>query len=114
MRAETPERLAYGDPAGLRGLRIAIAEHLRTSRAVRCVADRILIVPGSQAALRLAAATLLEPNDRVAIEEPGYFGAHRAFRAAGAQLVPVPVDAEGLDVSALEQCGADIRVVYVT
>ena len=114
VRAETPERLAYGDPAGLRSLRLAIAEHLRTSRAVRCVADQILIVPGSQAALRLAAATLLEPNDRVAIEEPGYFGAHRAFRAAGAQLVPVPVDAEGLNVAALHRRGAKIRAVYVT
>ena len=114
VRAETPERLAYGDPAGLRGLRVAVAEHLRTSRAVRCMADQILIVPGSQAALRLAAATLLEPNDRVAIEEPGYFGAHRAFRAAAAQLVPVPVDAEGLHVATLQRRGANIRAVYVT
>ncbi len=114
VRAETPERLAYGDPAGLRALRVAVAEHLRTSRAVRCVADQILIVPGSQAALRLAAATLLAPNDRVAIEEPGYFGAHRAFRSAGAQLVPVPVDAEGLNVAALQRRGAKIRAVYVT
>jgi GntR family transcriptional regulator/MocR family aminotransferase len=114
VRAETPERLAYGDPAGLRSLRVAIAEHLRTSRAVRCMADQILIVPGSQAALRLAATTLLEPNDRVAIEEPGYFGAHRAFRAAGVQMVPVPVDAEGLNVAALQRRGAKIRAVYVT
>ena len=114
VRAETSERLAYGDPAGLRSLRVAIAEHLRTSRAVRCVADQILILPGSQAALRLAAETLLEPNDRVAIEEPGYFGAHRAFRAARAQLVPVPVDADGLNVAALQRRGASIRAVYVT
>ena len=114
VRAETPEQLAYSDPAGLRSLRVAIAEHLRASRAVRCVADQILIVPGSQAALRLAAATLLEPNDRVAIEEPGYFGAHRAFRAAGAQLVPVPVDEEGLHVAALQRRGTNIRAVYVT
>ena len=114
VRAETPERLAYGDPAGLRSLRVAVAEHLRTSRAVRCVADQILIVPGSQAALRLAASTLLEPNDRVALEEPGYFGAHRAFRAAGTQLVPVPVDEEGLNVAALQRRGAKIRAVYVT
>jgi GntR family transcriptional regulator/MocR family aminotransferase len=74
----------------------------------------VLIVPGSQAALRLAAATLLEPNDRVAVEEPGYFGAHRALRAAGAQLVPVPVDAEGLHVPTLQRRGTDIRAVYVT
>src|SRR5687768_10478881 len=57
-------------PAGLRSLRVAVAEHLRASRAVRCEADQVLIVPGSQAALRLAATTLLAPHDRVAIEEP--------------------------------------------
>ena len=114
VRAETADQLAYSDPAGLRSLRVAIAEHLRTSRAVRCSADQILIVPGSQAALRLATTTLLEPDDRVVIEEPGYFGAHRAFRAAGAQLVPVPVDAEGLNVAALQRRGATIRAVYVT
>jgi GntR family transcriptional regulator/MocR family aminotransferase len=114
VRAETADQLAYGDPAGLRNLRVAIAEHLRTSRAVRCDADQILIVPGSQAALRLAATTLLEPKDRVAIEEPGYFGAHRAFRAAGAQLVPVPVDEEGLHVATLQRRGSTIRAVYVT
>ena len=114
VRAETAERLAYGDPAGLRSLRVAVAEHVRASRAVRCEADQVLIVPGSQAALRLAAATLLEPDDRVAIEEPGYFGAHRAFRAAGAKLVPVPVDADGLNVTTLQRRGGDIRVVYVT
>lgn len=114
VRAETPDQLAYGNPAGLRSLRVAVAEHLRTARAVRCVADQILIVPGSQAALRLAATTLLDPNDRVAIEEPGYFGAHHAFRAVGAQLVPVLVDAEGLDVATLQRRGANIRAVYVT
>jgi GntR family transcriptional regulator/MocR family aminotransferase len=114
VRAETPEQMAYSDPAGLRSLRVAIAEHLRASRAVRCVADQVLIVSGSQAALRLAANTLLEPNDRVAIEEPGYFGAHRALRAAGAQLVPVPVDAEGLHVATLQRRGTNIRAVYVT
>ncbi|HEX7980002.1 MAG TPA: PLP-dependent aminotransferase family protein [Gemmatimonadaceae bacterium] len=114
LRTETTEQLAYCDPAGLRSLRVAIAEHLRASRAVRCVADQVLIVSGSQAALRLAANTLLEPNDRVAIEEPGYFGAHRALRDAGAQLVPVPVDDEGLDVARLQRRGANIRAVYVT
>ncbi|HEX6053231.1 MAG TPA: PLP-dependent aminotransferase family protein [Gemmatimonadaceae bacterium] len=114
VRAETADRLTYGDPAGLRGLRSAVAEHLRAARAVRCHADQVLIVPGSQAALRFGAAALLEPHDCVAIEEPGYFGAHRAFRSAGATLVPVPVDAEGLSVTALSRRGGDIRLVYVT
>jgi GntR family transcriptional regulator / MocR family aminotransferase len=114
VRAETPEQMAYVDPAGLRSLRVAIAEHLRASRAVRCDADQVLVVSGSQAALRLAAATLLAPNDRVAVEEPGYFGAHRALRSAGAQLVPIPVDEEGLHVPTLQRRGKTIRAAYVT
>ena len=114
VNAETPEQLSYTDPAGVEALRTAIAEHLRSARAVRCESSQVLIVPGSQAALRLAAVALLEPRDRVAIEEPGYFGAHRALSAGGAELVPVPVDEEGLDVAALRRRGARIRAVYVT
>jgi GntR family transcriptional regulator/MocR family aminotransferase len=74
----------------------------------------VLIVPGSQAALRLAAAALIQPGERVAIEEPGYFGAHRALRAGGAHLVPIPVDDEGLNVAALRRRPGRIRAVYVT
>ena len=114
VNTETPEQLSYTDPAGLEALRIAIAEHIRSARAVRCEASQVLIVPGSQAALRLAAAALIEPRDRVAIEEPGYFGAQRALRASGAELVGVPVDAEGLNIAALRRRGARIRAAYVT
>ena len=114
LNAESAERMSYTDPAGLEALRTSIAEHIRSARAVRCEASEVLIVPGSQAALRLAASVLLEPGDRVAIEEPGYFGAHRAFRAVGAELVPVPVDEEGLNVAALRRRGARVRAVYVT
>ena len=114
VNAETPGDTSYTDPAGLEAFRFAIAEHLRSARAVRCDTEQVFIVPGSQAALRLAATVLLEPGDRVAVEEPGYFGAHRALRAGGAQLVPVPVDEEGLNVAALRRRSARIRAVYVT
>src|SRR6266498_2582597 len=63
--ALTHAQMAYGDPAGLVPLRLAIAEHLRAARAVRCEAEQVLIVSGSQAALRLAGAVLLAPGDRV-------------------------------------------------
>jgi GntR family transcriptional regulator/MocR family aminotransferase len=109
-----PADMAYGDPAGLVSLRVAIAEHLRTARAVRCEAEQVLIVSGSQAALRLAAAVLLQRGDRVAMEEPGYPGARAALAAGGAELVQVPVDAEGLDVASLRKRGAHIRAAYVT
>lgn len=114
LRIESTERLSYADPAGFEALRLSVAEHLRSARAVRCEASQVLIVPGSQAALRIAAAALLEAGDRVAIEEPGYFGAQRALRSSGAELIPVPVDAEGLNVAALRKRGTRIRAVYVT
>jgi GntR family transcriptional regulator/MocR family aminotransferase len=106
--------MAYGDPAGVGALRAAVAEHLRTARAVRCEAEQVLIVSGSQAALRVCASVLLRPGDRVAIEEPGYPGAHAAVRASGAELVPVPVDEEGINVAALAALRTRIRAVYVT
>ena len=114
VHAETPARMAYSDPAGLEELRVAIAAHLRAARAVRCEADQVLIVSGSQAALRLATAALFDAGDRVALEEPGYFGARRALRSGGVEIVPVPVDEDGLNVAALERRGERIRAVYVT
>ena len=112
--ALTPALMAYGDPAGLGALRSAIAEHLRIARAARCEAGQVLIVSGSQAALRICAAVLLGRGDRVAIEEPGYPGARAALGASGAELAPVAVDDAGLDVAALDALGARVRAAYVT
>jgi len=113
-RALTHAEMMYGDPAGVVSLRIAIAEHLRAARAVRCEVEQVLVVSGSQSALRLAAAVLLAPGDRVAMEEPGYPGARAALRAGGAEVVPVPVDEQGLRVASLRRRGRRVRAVYVT
>jgi GntR family transcriptional regulator/MocR family aminotransferase len=110
----THAQMAYGDPTGLAPLRLAIAEHLRTARAVRCEAEQVLVVSGSQAGLRLAASVLLARGDAVAVEEPGYPGARAALAASGAKLVPSPVDGEGLSVAALRRLGARVRTAYVT
>lgn len=112
--AMTPAHMSYGDPAGLGSLRVAIAEHLRTARAVRCEAEQVLIVSGSQAALSLCASVLLERGDRVAIEEPGYSGAHLALTANGSKVALVAVDDEGIDVDALNAMRARVRAAYVT
>ena len=113
-RALTQAQMAYGDPAGLMSLRAAVAEHLRTARGVNCEAEQVLIGAGSQAALRVAAAALLERGDRVAMEEPGYPGARAAFDAAGATVKAVPVDAEGMNVTALQRLRGQVRAAYVT
>jgi len=110
----THAHMAYGDPVGLLPLREAVAAHLRAARAVRCETEQVLIVSGSQAALRLTAEVLLRRGDGVAVEEPGYPGARSALSAGGAELVPVPVDAEGLSVDALRARGRRVRAVYVT
>jgi GntR family transcriptional regulator/MocR family aminotransferase len=109
-----PIHMAYGHPAGVGALRAAIAAHVRATRAVRCEPEDVLVVTGSQAALRLCAAVLVRHGDRVAVEEPGYPGAHAALAAGGAELVPVPVDGDGLVVDALRGDDRDIRAVYVT
>lgn len=110
----TPAQMSYRDPAGEPALRSALAAHLRAARAVRCEADDVIVVSGSQAALHLAGLVLLGSSGRVAVEDPGYFGAQRALRAAGAELVPIPVDDEGLSLAALDRGGRSVRAAYVT
>lgn len=112
LRAAARGPFAQGDAAGLPALRDAIARHVAFSRAVACGADDVLVTAGAQQAFDLLARLLAVPGrTRVAVEDPGYPGLRAAFRAAGAQLVPVPADGEGLRVDRL---GADIGVVCVT
>ncbi len=93
----SPEALMrYGDPQGREDLRESIAQYLVSSRGVRCTAAQVLVLTSSQQALQLLATLLLDPGDRVWMEDPGYRGARTAFAASGAQLVPLPVDAHGL------------------
>ncbi len=83
-------------------LRAAVATHIGVSRAVVCEPDDVLVTAGAQQAFDLLARTLVKPGiTTVAIEDPGYPPMRAAFLAAGAKVVPVPVDAEGLVVDAL-------------
>jgi GntR family transcriptional regulator/MocR family aminotransferase len=113
-RLQPRRQMTYGDPMGLPQLREALAEHVAMVRSVRCSADQIMIVSGSQQALALCGRALLEPGDGVWLEEPGYPGAREALTMAGAKAVAVPVDEEGLDVAAGIRRGPDARAVYVT
>ncbi|HET8675042.1 MAG TPA: PLP-dependent aminotransferase family protein, partial [Blastocatellia bacterium] len=104
----------YGDPAGYRPLRESIANYLNTSRGVRCDAEQVIIVSGSQQGLDLAARVLLDPGNSAWIEDPGYRGAHGALLGSGVKLVPVPVDDQGLDVRTGEASGKGAKLAYVT
>ena len=102
------------DARGYRPLREAIAHYLGASRGVRCGADQVIVVSGVQQALDLLARVLLKDGDPVWMEDPGYFGASIAFSTAGAKVIPVPVDQQGLDVAAGVRTCRHARGAYVT
>jgi GntR family transcriptional regulator/MocR family aminotransferase len=112
-RAMSIEQMTYGDPSGYLPLRHAVADYLRTARAVACDASQVLIVSGSQMALHLCARVLLKPGDTLYFEDPGYPGARAALAATGATLQSVPVDGEGLMVP-MRRARNPARGVYVT
>lgn len=108
--------LDYGDPRGEARLRIALARMVTERRGVVATDEDVLITRGSQQALDLASRALLRPGDVVAVESFGYRPAWRALAGAGARLAPIPVDADGMDIQALERLAAvePIRAVYLT
>ncbi|MEM1055652.1 MAG: PLP-dependent aminotransferase family protein [Bacteroidota bacterium] len=95
-------------------LRTAISDHLARTRRVRCTPDHVVVVGSTQQALALLVHLLLDPGDDVWFEDPGYLGARAVFHALGARLVPVPVDADGLDVDAGVAAAPEARLAYVT
>ena len=113
-RAFAPTDMAYPEPSGYPPLREAIAGYLATSRGVRCEARQILITNGYQDALNLAASVLLRPGDKVWLEDPGYPPAGEALKAAGAALMPIRVDPEGIRVSDGLARARRARVAVVT
>jgi GntR family transcriptional regulator/MocR family aminotransferase len=115
LRRVSSRLLAGGEALGYRPLRDAVAEYLNTSRGVKCAADQVLIISGVQQALDRAAHLLLGAGDPVWMEEPGYPGAAVVFRAVGAKICPVPVDAEGLNLEVgRRRWQQRPRLVYVT
>jgi GntR family transcriptional regulator/MocR family aminotransferase len=108
--------LSYGDPEGHPALRAALASMLAINRGVSVTPSDVFVTRGSQMALSLVARALLRTGDVVAVEQWGYRPAWEAFREAGGTVVPVPVDRDGVDVSALRHLSErrPLRAVYVT
>lgn len=110
--ADAPRHMAtLADPAGDPELRAAIARHVAYTRGVIGSPDMLMITAGAQQGIDLAVRLLVAPGSVVAMEDPGYPMARALFQAAGARVVPVPVDDEGLVVEALPP---DAALVYVT
>jgi GntR family transcriptional regulator/MocR family aminotransferase len=112
LRRASANLLLGCDPLGYPPLQAAVAEYLRASRGVKCVPEQIAIVSGVQEALDLTARLLLDPGDRVCMEDPGYVGAAAVFEACGARIEPVKVDDEGMVLPGARL--RDVRLAYVT
>jgi len=104
----------YQNWAGYQPLREAIAAHITVSRQVHCTPEQVMITPGSQGALDLVARMLINAGDPVWMEDPGYPGARGAFLGAGANILPIPVDDEGLMVNIGTERAPQARMVYIT
>ncbi len=112
-RAPARTMLLGEDPAGHPPLRAAIAEYLAAVRGVGGTADQVIIVSGIRQALAIAARLLLDPGDQVWLENPGYPGLRGPLVAAGANLVPIEVDGEGLSLRAAQRAAPRPRLICI-
>jgi GntR family transcriptional regulator/MocR family aminotransferase len=100
----------FGSPS----LKEVIADYLRRNRGIRSTAGQVIILPDSETSLDLIARLFINNDDLVAVESPGFAGARRVFAAHGANILPVPVDGEGIIVSALEKSNIRPKLIYTT
>jgi GntR family transcriptional regulator/MocR family aminotransferase len=114
LRRLSPEMLYPGEPFGYLPLREEIADFVRATRGVVCEPGQVVIVAGTQLGLNLLASVLVTPGDAVWCEDPGDDDANRVFVKAGATIVPVPVDEEGLTVERGVALAPLARIAYVT
>ena len=113
-RALRPADLVYQSPAGQEALRVEVARYLAVARGVACVPQQVFITGGFQGALGLVIRAVLRPGDTVWVEDPGYDNARNALRLAGARVVGIPVDREGMDVPRAVAKAPPARVAVVT
>ena len=113
MKPLAGELSSYPPPQGLHVLREQIAAHLAATRGLVADPGCIVVTSGTQQALRTAADLLLDPGDPAWVEDPGYIAGRGALLAAGAEIVPIPSDAEGIDVAAGVQIAPDARLALV-
>lgn len=109
-----PAALNFSDPRGLPALRAAIARYLAQFRGIRCTAGQVIVFSSAQQALYTLSVLLLDRGDAVWLEDPSYLGARAAFELAGAAIMPVPVDDEGIRVDIGRRRAPRARLAYVT
>jgi len=95
--------LMYGPEQGSYRLRVELANFLNRTRGMQVTENEILVTKGTQMAIYLATQLLIRPGDTVFVPEPGYMDANQTFKLAGANMVFIPVDKEGMDIDRIER-----------
>ena len=113
LRASRGELMDW-HPGGLGRLRTAITSHINASRGIQCEAEQIFITGGAQHAFQLIGNMLLNHGDRVWLENPGAIGARNSFIAAGAKVIPVGVDTQGIMVETGLARAPAFKIAFVT
>jgi len=106
--------LLHGDPQGAEPLRKAIATYLNLERGAKCSPDQILVLSSTRQALFLCAQLLVDAGKPILLENPGYFGAKKAFESAETKVVSIDVDALGIRTDLLQADCSGANCVYVT
>ncbi|MGO4392579.1 PLP-dependent aminotransferase family protein [Variovorax sp. M-6] len=106
--------LGYGGSQGLPDLRRQIASYLGEAHGVPCLAEQVLVVSGTTQGFMLAAHVLTDHGDQVIVEDPGYVTRHAALIGAGAELVHVPIDLDGLDSSRFDGYAPGAKMVIAS
>lgn len=113
-RNPSPDLLNSDDVSGVHSLRSSLARHLHEWRGMIVSPEQILITGGSADALSLIREALFAPGDRLWMEEPGYPPARKILGANSLDIIAVPVDSGGLDVSTGRDKAIDARGAFVT
>lgn len=114
LRGMQAADLDYPAPHGLPALRSAIASYLQMARGIDCGAHQVFVTTGWCHSLQLAVLALLRPGDQAWVEDPGYPPTRQLLRESGLDIVPVPVDADGMDVERGIALAPGARLAAVT
>ena len=106
--------LLHGDPQGAEPLRHAIAAYLNLERGAKVLPEQVLVLSSTRQALFLCAQLLADAGKPILMENPGYFGARKAFESAETRIAPIDVDAQGIRLDLLRADRSGANCVYVT
>jgi len=106
--------LLHGDPQGAEPLRKAIATYLNLERGAKCSPDQVLVLSSTRQALYLCAQLLVDAGKPILLENPGYYGARKAFQIAETKVMPIDVDEHGIRTDLLYADRSGANCVYVT